>query len=110
MITETQFWSIMGLLLTTIIGVFTWALWVAREIASLKVTARNNRDLITMSDKSHKEELLHEVQNRDQIVRDLHSVNTRIFERLDTIVGITSEIKVTCGRHDERLKKLEIST
>lgn len=107
MITAQQFWAIMSLLLAIIIGVFGWSLWVAREIAGLKVTAKNNREMITMADNNHRTELFNEIKNGDQIARDLHGVNAKIFDRLDTIVNITSKIQVTCGRHDERLKKLE---
>ena len=110
MITIEQFWAIMSLLFAVILGTFGWALWVAREIASLKVTAKNNRDLINMADANHRSELIKEIQERGAVAQGLQETNRHIFERLDVIVSITSEINTAMGRHDERIKHLEIKT
>jgi hypothetical protein len=107
MISSTEFWTICGLFLTFIGGVFAWALWVSKQISALTVTAGDNHERIVALEEARKKENESQMLERELLSREITTGNLRIFDKLDSIIHTVGEIKITCGRHDQRILTIE---
>jgi len=114
MTADAQFYTIVSMFASAMGGGVWYGIKMARELGGLKVTAVNNHERIeqntqemAIQNQNHKDELLKEIKERGEIARNLNDTNNRIFQKLDDIVKTTSDIKVSCGRHDLRLQHLE---
>jgi len=114
MTADSQFYTIVSMFGTFMGGAIWFAIRTSKEIGALKVTAVNNHERIEQTtnamreqNKAHRDELLKEIKERGDIAKNLQETNNWIFQKLDDIVKTTSDIQVSCGRHDQRLQNLE---
>lgn len=109
-ITISQFWTIIGIIITFIGGVFTWALWVARKIASLSVMATDHHERLGVIEQDRKRERESQVLERNVMSKEFQDGQKRIYDKIeqfstssnqkfDTLTTLVTDVRIKCASH-----------
>jgi predicted negative regulator of RcsB-dependent stress response len=99
MMTMVQFWIIIGVLFSIIGGIFMWAIVIERQITNMITTSKAHEERLTLLESEKKENYIRHLDEINKTAKILHENNQVIFNKLDEITKITTDIRIKCASH-----------